>query len=323
MAFDKPEIYHYTTVEGLLGIASSGKLWATYWRDLNDSSEFMRIKDAIFTTFVPDFISAIKKQALTNRKIREEIAKKDKLVQIANHESKNLLNSIHENTFGPDNLIDPFVISFCTHENGSYEEKNGLLSQWRGYGAGGGVAVVFDAEIIKEQMRKESTRFGHTANHIGDVIYERDDFISTLEKDHPNLFLEMRRNIIPKIFSHVGPKFEPIADDFIIAASLLKHQSFYEEREVRIVISPRPKQDNIYYDNSKKNLPSKPILYRSRNSKEIKYIEAFDFDRSFKYPIKRVIIGPSPLQNKTEQQIRWALSNLNIEIVKSTTPYIF
>jgi len=41
------EIAHYTTEQGLAGILSSKKLWATHWRFLNDFSEMQHGIDII------------------------------------------------------------------------------------------------------------------------------------------------------------------------------------------------------------------------------------------------------------------------------------
>lgn len=49
---------------------------------------------------------------------------------------------------GSTNALDTYVACFCQHEK---NEKDGLLSMWRAYGAdGGGVAIVFDTNALVE-----------------------------------------------------------------------------------------------------------------------------------------------------------------------------
>jgi hypothetical protein len=128
-------LYHYTTAAGLMGILNSHRLWATNARFLNDPTEIryalkvvsdtMReneqpYKEALKaepTLTVPDIAAA-----LSGRKIpRIESWAKD-LLEVFDHQR------------------EVYVTSFC--------EQGDLLSQWRGYAAGGGYAIGVSAREI-------------------------------------------------------------------------------------------------------------------------------------------------------------------------------
>lgn len=118
---EKPSLlYHYTTPEGLKGILQSGALWATEVRYLNDASEldyalqFARKELDEFLFDHPPSTSALQKLAGQLR--------------LALHSG--------EAKWREEFLC--FVVCFC--------EEADLLSQWRGYGTGGGYAVGLDVD---------------------------------------------------------------------------------------------------------------------------------------------------------------------------------
>jgi hypothetical protein len=42
-------LYHYTDQNGLLGIINKGSIWATHYQYLNDTSEFQKAKEILFS----------------------------------------------------------------------------------------------------------------------------------------------------------------------------------------------------------------------------------------------------------------------------------
>jgi len=90
-------IYHYTDINGLLGMVATGKIWATHVSRLNDSSEYGHgIK------VVADCVQ--QSMPATSRTLVDEILSKFK-------------------------KVETFVASYST--------KPDLLSQWRSYSGGG------------------------------------------------------------------------------------------------------------------------------------------------------------------------------------------
>jgi hypothetical protein len=65
-----------------------------------------------------------------------------------------------------------YVLSFCTTDD-PWMSKNGLLSQWRGYGQTGGYAIVFDARGLDELFTIEPKSYYEEELRLGDVEYHR------------------------------------------------------------------------------------------------------------------------------------------------------
>src|SRR6266700_7276832 len=114
-------LYHYTTREGLLGILTSGAVWATNIRFLNDASEF---------TYA---------HSMFMRKLKEI---RRRLV-----EQKHL--DILDDAVSHLSQPVPHIFIFCLSTNGD------LLSQWRAYGPpGNGYAIGFDAPALDQVIGK-------------------------------------------------------------------------------------------------------------------------------------------------------------------------
>ncbi len=145
--FEKhPELFHYTNHKGLVGILTSQNLRATHYRFLNDTTELqlMRVElgERLFP-FVKEQVVEVYRQASFKKK--REMQKAGGAVRLARNESMRLADSFYktafEDTSSGRGLAIPYITSFCAHSSDQpYEQKNGLLSQWRGY-ARGGVAV--------------------------------------------------------------------------------------------------------------------------------------------------------------------------------------
>ena len=105
-----------------------------------------------------------------------------------------------------------FIASFCRHQE-PHQQKNGLLSQWRGYaGEGGGYCVVFDEEAL-------------------DGLVEAERRIS------PGL------TIVKKDIRYAGDgEALPAVDmEFLDLAAFVKNEVFREENETRIALAVPPK----------------------------------------------------------------------------------
>jgi len=118
-----PEVvFHYTSSQGLLGIADSGSLWATNIHYLNDSKELNHAFD-VFRN--------------------ELLGRKD----------KNPLHGLLINSFDNIRHMKLFVCSFT--------EEGDLLSQWRGYcPEGAGISLGFEFSKIKDSALKQGYTIG-------------------------------------------------------------------------------------------------------------------------------------------------------------------
>jgi len=109
---NNPTLYHYTKVNGLLGIISNCELWSSDCRFLNDGSELTYAREIFFNEI-----------AQLNLPTRKD----DLGYRI------------------PGNSLDDFQIyitCFC--------EEGDLLSQWRAYGKEQGYSLGFDSNLLKD-----------------------------------------------------------------------------------------------------------------------------------------------------------------------------
>lgn len=315
-ASDKhPELFHYTTVDAFKSIYNSRTFWATHYEDLNDSSELRR-----FGLKIRDFIAPMIREKFEERTGRDEqfAAKVDGdggIDSVVGREAAMHPDVLHRKTFGEKGLQHVFVCSFCAHDAGSYGAEHGLLSQWRGYGAGGGIAIVLDRHDIEKRMKQEMCVFSHPINHIGDVTYDNDPGLEN-KGEFSGLF-ELLPKLLCQFYSDEQPRYEEIFEPFVLGSTLVKHHGFHEEKEVRIVVSTMPTNPaSIFYADQN---DSKPIKYRPRGDGECRYIELFG---GAPLPIKRVIVGPSRIQNSNSQNVREWIKGAGIDVVMSETPFV-
>ena len=110
-------IHHYTTVHGLLGIASSSSLWATDLRFFSDASELQ----------------------YGYRLVRERLQEK---YEAATSDATKILFDRAQSALAPEgSYYSYYGVCFC--------ETSDLLSQWRAYaGRGGGYAIGFRSLML-------------------------------------------------------------------------------------------------------------------------------------------------------------------------------
>ncbi|MEG0282003.1 MAG: DUF2971 domain-containing protein [Clostridia bacterium] len=127
-------LYHYTAVEGLLGIINSNNIWASSFPFLNDSSEIVYGRRLARSILIKNIDIA-----------KDEISKKI-------YEECLALNGVEKKRI--------YITCFC--------EKGNLLSQWRGYGKSGlGFSVGLDSNKLNRVFRKPP----YNEIHIKKVIY--------------------------------------------------------------------------------------------------------------------------------------------------------
>ena len=112
-----PELFHYTTADGLKGIMERDRIWATNYRYVNDLTELLH----------------------ANGFLRDEL-----LARLPSTSS--LVQAVFEAILKTPDLLfgmtDVFVACFC--------EDGDLLSQWRAYGgSGGGYAIGYQDIAIR------------------------------------------------------------------------------------------------------------------------------------------------------------------------------
>jgi hypothetical protein len=123
-------LFHYTSWNGLYGVVSSGKLWGTNYRYLNDLSEIDYGRELALET------------------VRER-------GQAASGHVQPLLEEVKDRLNGTSGAADVYVTCFCATED--------LLSQWRGYGS------VSDRFCVGFDSSPVSKSDGYTLQRVGCV----------------------------------------------------------------------------------------------------------------------------------------------------------
>jgi hypothetical protein len=121
----------------------------------------------------------------------------------------------------------------------------------------------------------------------------------------PSLFEKYHRRDVSGITGRIEPrKMDEIMIQFALTAPSLKNGGFEEEQEYRIA-GGRVARDKIKWDATRHE---KVIKFRSKNGLMVPYIELFKSSR-LPLPIKAIIIGPHPSQDKQEIAVRMVLKS--------------
>jgi Protein of unknown function (DUF2971) len=310
-----PSIFHYTDARGLIGIIESDGIFATDYRYLNDSSEGGEIRNLLLP------ILEAETGKITARLVEEKLLSADFYRQ--HGEQGHLLQAegmYRAFTRAANNVSPVFVTSFCRHDEGTEVFEHGLLSQWRGYGAGGGFAIEFDEDGVDNLAKLETEKYAVVGFKTEDVLY--DQFERSFNPgDYEGLAGAMIAQMFePQDISRITGKKDIDATmiKFLSVAPFLKNAGFREEREYRLTTSGI-RSSHIPHDEKREQ---KKIKYRNRNGLVVPYVELFSAPDS-RLPIKSVIVGPHPQQELQEEAVKMMLEKgyLEVQVRRSQIPF--
>ncbi len=194
------ELFHYTSAEGLKGMASGRTLWATNIEYLNDSAEFKHGEEVM-----RQIVASRKRGAKGDRREFFDIM----------DESPNFFEA-----------EDVFVISLS--------EADDLLSQWRGYTPSNcGFCIGFDPQSLTEALwaldEMQLVRCVYEGSEQKKFVTALLDFCLEMWVEHRQAerreakdFRDMSSIVLFKVYS-----------TFVAAA--MKHSAFAEEKEWRLL----------------------------------------------------------------------------------------
>jgi hypothetical protein len=297
------EIYHYTTAQGLLGIISRKKIWATDITFLNDKEEQ----------------SWFFKKALAQ--ILQGSNKKNNSLKLFSQEQLDIFcKNIYESILSL--RMATYVTSFC-YAKDYYEKKNGLLSQWRGYGSDGGYALIFKEQEVDELLRDEKINYTYNILSRQDVTY----LDESVDIDKNKLLKELIAIIRESSKNPANGrdlKINPVTAYLSLSATI-KHNAFHEEKETRIIAVPHTKistkvDPNIRFGKTIK----KPVCFRGSDGLLIPYIELLLENDSIPLPLVGVIIGPHPDAARRRKSVEILLQEHSIkaEVSISDIPFL-
>jgi hypothetical protein len=290
-----PVLYHYTGVDGLLGIVSEKRIRATHMAYLNDKAE----QTGFFEQRLQHLLS-------------------EDFVKEMQHHLQGFCND-----FGRAMLSTPPCFAACFCKPPVHDGNDGLLSQWRGYGRNGGYAIVFDTLLIREALQEMQELYSHTSFYCFPVEYfpadGKGEFqfseSKTIEK-----FLKEQLVKKPKIRAKdlSSGEFSALS----ILSSIYKNRGFCEEQEVRVVTMPTPQ--DIFDEIGISDKGVVPIELRTKEGTLVPYINLNIQTKDGRTPISRIIVGPHPDAEKRAQSVRVLLKKYKIDadVLTSGTPYI-
>jgi len=265
-------LYHYTTQHGLLGIVESKEIWASHTQYLNDAREFRYAIE-----IVREQIAEIKREPLQRRYV-------------------NLLEEMELDLDG----VESINVCVC-----SFSAEGDALSQWRAYSHGGsGFSIGFSGAFLREVTN--SLDFW-----LVPVLYQAAQqraLIRTLLED------VLDENSRLKQVGQEDPVRQPGGG--LVAylnryAPILKHQSFSEEQEWRIVSRP------LFCSRE-------GFGYRSGTSMLIPYYRIPLSSEKLAFCVGEVVVGPTPHPEQSERSVRGLLIQHGLRdafVRQSNVPY--
>ena len=255
-----PEIlYHYTGQEGLLGIIGKKEIWASHTQYLNDDREFRHAIELV----------------------RDELSR---MVQGAETQERPFVEEMNQGMHERDGM-ESVNVCVC-----SFSEESDILSQWRAYGDGvSKFSIGFSGALLRQvsdQMNfslvpclyGEGEQRALVRALLKDVLQENMTVVpqAELEEEEEDMYLLRGGNLIAYLNRY---------------APILKHKTFSEEREWRIVTRP------IMCMN-------KQFDYRPGRSMLTPYYRIPLAGLDVEFGVKRIVVGPVPHGDRAVQAVK-------------------
>jgi len=209
---------------------------------------------------------------------------------------------------------------------------HGLLSQWRAYGPDGGYALVLDTAALDRIISEEVAPYQEEDYLWTDVQYGLNKNCRTDDPDTNKLIGELEV-VAGKFFrSNSDSDAEELSKLLTILSSVFKHPGFFEEREVRLVLSLlgtglefHPELESTPQQTIKQH----PIMTRVQEGATVPFVALCVREESGvrqHLPIKRIIIGPHRDKNDRKRAVQLllkqhGLSDLIDKVSVSDIPY--
>jgi hypothetical protein len=316
------KLYHYTNWDGLVGILQSKTLWATHCKFLNDYSEIVFFRNKLISLLIPHVREACEELIKQIPSIEQYIKQMGGLDQVVKHETEVIVDAQYGAT--GDEI---YILSFCGQHENPYINSNGLLSQWRGYGTGGGFALIFNTQKIEEMLNIEAKEYEYSSMHFCDLVYSDDEnkLKDELSEDLSIIASNVKKLIIgvaTKKMDNILKDLESSYQPFVRCISRYKHYGFKEENEIRVVVLPTVITQELLKLASRDSVTSKPEKerkFRNKNGQFVPYVELFKSIDEL--PIERIIVGPHKEKEARVSALRVMLRNAKIEITCSDIPF--
>lgn len=322
-----PSLYHYTDRGGFEGILKSRSLWATFYKDLNDTQEVNMLRAPLVEALSAEFVGIVRRRHNRSLKLDRFIKRAGGFIDAARIYADSLASALYESAFDhPDgnNLVDLYILSFCSH-NEPYERENGLLSQWRGYSGNGGYCILFNSRGLVDLLTKECAMYYYIQCAIWPVKYANKEV--PIREMFPTL-IDGCADVLDDVLCRLQDGTAEIDGmtllSFLTGAALYKHQAFREEEEVRLIVAPGNNYAKIRISEEHPEVEFGPI--KKVHSRPLsggapkRFVKVFE-GLHLPLPIERVIVGPSRHQRENADWAR-RLVGPGVQVICSETPYL-
>jgi len=266
-----PEVWHYTKIEGLQGILSSGTIWATEARSTKDTTEFIHARDI----------------ALEYLKTAQRPGEH---FEFALREAYEVVESVFDEGALSSNHTEVFIASFSAAEN----SKN----QWKDYGDGNrGASIAFDLRNIRRPKGSGN------ALTVARCIYEQAEKVSLIQSSLGHFMLQCanshriasyRWQKNEKLRAKFKSSFNRTLFDLLRLASHCKDPMYSSENEWRLALPRTIERTGI----------KTPVQYRVETNGSTPYIQCHLIKSSDRLPITRVMLGPlCSMRNEVEKSL--------------------
>ena len=207
---NKRPIFHYTDTVGLVGIIGNHEIWATHTDFLNDSLEMEIGIDAI-------------RRSVTDEAQRVKEINVDEKYQNAAAQLELVAKAVERSNFG-----DTFVASFS--------KLRDSLPQWRSYAPAGFAIEIDGSDLIdwSRAIRADGKPIFPTGDYLFDVEYAGESPSTLITQAVSELSGSLLSGATTAV-DQQSARFQAGAH-FGGIYPLLKHGSFREENEVRVVM---------------------------------------------------------------------------------------
>jgi hypothetical protein len=288
-----PFLYHYTNGAGLEGILRSGNLRATHYQHLNDPTEITFIKEGLIPYTTEAIHPVVWECYLKGEPYQTHIRRANGVAQLARDLATNWIDALFRATLEPIHgeppAFEPYVLSFCAHDSDEpVIQRNGLLSQWRAYGAEGGYAIVFQTGGLERLLSQEVER-REAFIVMGDVVYSGDK--QKFEEEFAELLRPLKHVTAGLLRRGEAESLQPVLRPFLKSVCRFKHWGYAEEREVRIVVYPGTDRHFDEGPDSNIRLAAEKKFEIHRWDDGRPYVELFA-NAAEGLPIAKVLVGP-------------------------------
>lgn len=239
-------IYHYTSLEGLMGILTSKEVWMTNSNFLNDISEL-----TYFKTLTEEAKNSFEKKLLSKYS-NEEINKNNLFILFNELFDEAVVKRFED----PTENFEVYVMSLT--------ENKDSLTLWGNYAKGKGYNICFNTKTLVSEVDKIGA--GYVV--YGNVIYDRERQLQTLSDTLVKTFeLIINKDFeIQELKKHLLSYFNSLIISYSI---FFKNNSFAPEEEFRIAFTTYDNVDVLFRTNGEVIIPYITMKFEKSDIKGI------------------------------------------------------